>query len=64
VREYKRVGYEKWREEVGYGKRWRVESTFSALKRIFREGVRASSTEQMFREVEMRIMIYNLMLSI
>ncbi|MCD6126753.1 MAG: IS5 family transposase [Thaumarchaeota archaeon] len=64
VREYKRVGYEKWREEVEYGKRWRVESTFSALKRIFGEGVRASSAEQMFREVEMRIMIYNLLLSI
>ena len=64
VREYKKLGYEKWKEKTGYGKRWRAESTFSALKRIFGEEVRASSTEQMFREVEMRIMLYNLLLDI
>jgi len=26
VREFKRLGYGRWREEKGYGVRWRVES--------------------------------------
>jgi transposase len=64
VREYKRLGYERWKKEAEYGKRWRAESTFSALKRIFGETVRAATMKQMFREVEMRIMIYNMLLSI
>jgi len=49
---------------MGYGKRCRAESTLSDIKRIFGEGVRDSSTGEMFREVEMGIMIYTLLLSI
>jgi len=51
-------------KEMGYGKRCRAESTLSDIKRIFGEGVRDSSTGEMFREVEMGIMIYTLLLSI
>ena len=42
VREFKRLGYNRWREEKGYGVRWRIESLFSAVKRTFGESVRAT----------------------
>ncbi len=35
MREFKELGYDRWREERGYGVRWRVESLFSAVKRTF-----------------------------
>uniref|UniRef100_D0KV99 Transposase IS4 family protein n=1 Tax=Saccharolobus solfataricus (strain 98/2) TaxID=555311 RepID=D0KV99_SACS9 len=40
VREFRKLGYDRWREEKGYGVRWRVESLFSAVKRTFGESVR------------------------
>jgi transposase, IS4 family len=43
VREFKRLGYNRWREKKGYGVRWRIESLFSAVKRTFGESVRATS---------------------
>ncbi|ACP49637.1 hypothetical protein YN1551_3240 [Sulfolobus islandicus Y.N.15.51] len=36
------MGYNRWREEKGYGVRWRIESLFSAVKRTFGESVRAT----------------------
>ena len=42
VREFKKLGYERWRDEKGYGIRWRIESLFSAVKRTFGESVRAT----------------------
>lgn len=39
VREFRKLGYDRWREEKGYGVRWRVESLFS-VKRTFGESVR------------------------
>jgi IS5 family transposase len=39
LREFKRLGYNRWREKEGYGFRWRVESLFSAVKRSFGESV-------------------------
>jgi len=64
VREYKKKGYENWRDEIEYGKRWRVESTFSAIKRIFGETVRAHDEEKMYREVETIFLLYNLLLNV
>jgi len=34
VREFKKLGYERWRDEKGYGNRWLVESLFSAVKHL------------------------------
>ena len=42
MREFKKLGYERWRDEKGYGIRWRIESLFSAVKRTFGESVRAT----------------------
>jgi len=33
----KELGYDEWKKKHGYGKRWAVEGTFSAVKRIFGE---------------------------
>ena len=51
--------YKKWAASVSYGKRWRVESTFSALKRIFGEAVRSKNKKNMATELMLRIMLYN-----
>jgi hypothetical protein len=52
-----------WSQEVGYAKRWKVEGVFSAMKRIFGEGVRATSQKGMFREIRMRVNGYNRMMA-
>lgn len=41
VRTIKKMGLESWKEMVQYGKRWRVEILFSALKRVVGEVIRA-----------------------
>jgi len=43
--------------------RWKVEELFSSLKRIFGEGVRATSREGMFREVRMKVNCYNILIA-
>lgn len=40
------VGREKWKEEVGYSRRWRVEATFGDLKRMFGDTLRARARER------------------
>lgn len=40
------VGRERWKEEVGYSRRWRVEGTFSDLKRMFGDTLRARARER------------------
>jgi len=64
VRERKRLGYEKWKEKYEYGQRWASEGTFSAVKRIFGECVRASTVKGMFQEVKMKFIFYNMLLNI
>ena len=44
VLEFKKYGYDSWRKVHQYGRRWAAESIFSAIKRIFGETVKASST--------------------
>ncbi len=64
VRERKELGgYKEWRDKYEYGKRWLVESVFSAVKRIFGETVRATSIAGMFREAKMKFMCYNILLN-
>jgi IS5 family transposase len=64
IREFRRLGYDKWRDKYRYGSRWSVEGVFSAVKRIMGESVRASSIEGMFREVKMKFIFYNLLLTV
>jgi transposase, IS4 family len=58
VREFKGLGYDRWREEKGYGVRWRVESLFSAVKRTFGESVRATSFAGQVVEAKLKFWAY------
>lgn len=46
LRRIMEVGREQWKEEVGYSERWRVEGTFSDLKRMFGDTLRARARER------------------
>ena len=46
IRRILEVGREKWKEEVGYGERWRIEATFGDLKRRFGDRLRARARER------------------
>ena len=56
MREFKELGYDRWRE--GYGVRWRVESLFSAVKRTFGESVRATSFLVQVVEAKLKFWAY------
>jgi hypothetical protein len=64
VLEFKKYGYNSWKMVHGYGRRWAAESVFSAIKRIFGETVRATSTEGMFCEVRRMLAFYAIILDI
>ncbi len=64
VREFQRLGYEKWKRKHKYGKRWSAEGFFSAVKRCFGESVKATSVEGMFKEVKRKFMFYNMLLGL
>ncbi len=57
-------GYPRWSLVVTYGMRWKVEGFFSGFKRIFGEGVQATSQEGMFREIRVKVNCYNRMLAL
>lgn len=57
-------GYQAWSKVVAYGMRWKAEGCFSAFKRIFGEGVRATSREGMFREIRMKMNCYNMLIAL
>ncbi|RZB29235.1 MAG: hypothetical protein AEth_01377 [Candidatus Argoarchaeum ethanivorans] len=63
VRERKKLGYDEWKKKYDYGMRWVVEGTYSSVKRIFGESVRASSNSGMFKEVIMKFTFYNMLLN-
>ncbi len=44
-------GYPMWSRVVTYGMQWKAEGFFSGFKRIFGEGVQATSQEGMFRDI-------------
>lgn len=64
VRERQKLGYKEWSKKKGYGKRWSVEGTISAFKRIYGETVRAASIQGMYREIKTKLMAYNILLNI
>lgn len=60
VKEYKKLGYEKWRKKKKYGNRWLcTEVIYSAVKRMEGEYVKATKEENMFHEAKMKFWIYN-----
>lgn len=62
VREYKQLGYRKWRDRYRYGYRWRVEGNFSAVKRLAGEYVVATKKSNMYKETAMKFLFYNAIL--
>lgn len=57
-----RRGKKKWKEMVEYGKRWLVESFFSAFKRWFGEYVVSKRFENIRRELVFKVGIMNTLL--
>jgi transposase len=64
IRQFRKYGYDRWRIEHQYGRRWAAESVFSAIKRIFGETVRATSKEQMLNEVRRMLAFCRIILSV
>ena len=57
----RKIGLDAWKKEVQYGKRWRVEIFFSALKRTVREVIMANKLLYQVQEAIMKIYAYFLM---
>jgi len=62
VFERNKLGEEKWARKYGYNKRWRCETTFSAVKRVFGEALTSRRTDMMMREAALKFVQYNAML--
>jgi hypothetical protein len=52
-----------WKDGVGYGSRWSVESVFSCMARMFGEYVRARKYSNMVREMVITTNLYNRLVS-
>jgi len=64
ILEHIKFGHDSWKKLHKYGNRWAVEGLFSAIKRIFGETVRATSTYGMIQEVKRLIAFYTIILSV
>ena len=59
VRLYQNLGYKNWTEQKGYGMRWPAsEGIFSAVKRIFGEGVQSHKKWDMYHETRLKFWAY------
>ena len=58
-----RRGKRRWKEAVGYGKRWLVEGFFSSFKRWFGEYVSSVKFENIRKELVFKVAIANLFLA-
>lgn len=59
VRHVKRNGYEAWAREVGFGRRWAVETAIGSFKALFGEYVAARTLEAAQWEVGLKVAVYN-----
>ena len=59
VRYIKKHGKKEWQEHAGYTIRWKAETAFSSLKKLFGETLRARKGERLNRELECRIERFN-----
>jgi len=62
VRERQSLGEYQWKRRYGYGMRWKVECTISAVKRILGESVRSRRPDLAFKEAKAKFVHYNAML--
>jgi transposase len=56
---YMRDSGKDWERELGYNKRWSVESFFSAYKRVFGEYVSGRSMDTIKKEIFLKLLIMN-----
>jgi hypothetical protein len=59
-----RLGYDRWKELKGYGRRWMVEVVFSAFKGVLGETLRAKRFLSQKVEASLKVMLYNRFMSI
>jgi len=59
ITQYKKLGYEKWRDETGYGKRFPEEHTIGALINRFGDEIRARSDRLASRLLSARVVLHN-----
>jgi len=64
IRRFKRLGYERWRDETGYGKRYENEGTFGALITRFGDAVRARNQQVAGRLIGARVVFHNFFASL
>ncbi|KYC50104.1 MAG: Transposase DDE domain protein [Candidatus Methanofastidiosum methylothiophilum] len=58
VQELMGLGEEAWKEKYDYGKRWLVESYFSAVKRSYGESVKSRRSDMMVKEAMIKFLLY------
>ncbi|MEM0467047.1 MAG: IS5 family transposase [Candidatus Thermoplasmatota archaeon] len=59
VRQYKKKRYKRWVKEKGYGMRWPAsEGIFSAVKRMYGEGIRSHKIRNMYHEAGLKFWAY------
>jgi len=59
VEQVRRLGYDGWAYEVGYGRRWAVETAYSTFKRLFGECAMGRCMESITRELVGKVCLYN-----
>ena len=64
VTEYKRLGYRRWADLKGYGKRWSVETAYSTFKRTFGEYCMAKTMSNIEKEMTTKAYIYNTLINL
>ena len=60
IRRIVEVGRDQWKQEMGYGRRWKVECTFSDLKRLFGDVMRARARMTDAAEAVQMVRILNI----
>ena len=61
-----RISYnqKKWKEKVGYGRRWLVEAFFSVFKRVYGNYASSHSWRKVKNEMTLKLLLYNMLLKI
>jgi hypothetical protein len=59
VDEVRCLGYDAWADQVGYGRRWAVETAYSTFKRLFGECAMGRCMESITRELVGKVCLYN-----
>ena len=55
--------HEAWSRLTGYGRRWAVETAYSAFKRLFGEHSLSRSFENIVRELAGKVALYNMLVN-